>query len=130
MATVDVGFVSADRSLADFFALVFDVKELDPVPGPTRTVYRLQFPNTVLKVMVPNDAPSRPEVVQPFYAMSGMRYLTIWVDDVDAVVERARATGATVTMEPVQARPTVRSAVFLDPDGNSIEVTTRTEPTT
>jgi catechol 2,3-dioxygenase-like lactoylglutathione lyase family enzyme len=120
--------VSADRSLVDFFARVFGVEELEPVPGPTRTVYRLQLANTVLKVMVPTDAPIRPDVVDPFYAVGGLRYLTIWVDDIDAVVARAVANGAVVTMAPVQARPTVRSAVFTDPDGNSIEVATRLEP--
>jgi catechol 2,3-dioxygenase-like lactoylglutathione lyase family enzyme len=112
--------------LVQFFAAVFELDELDPVRGPTRTVYRLQLPNAILKIMVPNDAPSPAPVSDPFYAISGMRYLTIWVDDVDAVVARAVARGATVTMAPVQARPTVRSAVFRDPDGNSIEVSTRT----
>ena len=130
MATADIGFVSADRSLVDFFSRVFEVDELDPVPGEKRTVYRLQFPNTVLKVMVPTDTPVRPEPVDPFYAVTGMRYLTIWVDDVDSVVARAVDNGGIVTMQPFQARPTVRSAVFTDPDGNAIEVASRTEPQT
>jgi catechol 2,3-dioxygenase-like lactoylglutathione lyase family enzyme len=121
----DIGLVSADRSLADFFARVFELEELDPIPGPDRTVYRLQLPNTILRVMVPTRPPSPPEVADPFYAVGGMRYVTVWVDDVDSVVDRAVANGAVVTMQPVQARPTVRAAVFLDPDGNSIEVATR-----
>ncbi len=119
---VDIGLVSADRSLVEFFARVFDLDELDPIPGPTRTVYRLQLPNAFLKVMVPTDTPSRPEMIEPFFAVGGLRYLTMWVEDVDAVVARAVAHGGVVTTQPFQWRPKVRLAAFTDPDGNTIEV--------
>jgi uncharacterized protein len=49
-------------------------------------------------------------------------------DDVDAVVERARAAGATVTKEPVAAEFFEgRDAYFADPEGNYWEVAWATD---
>jgi predicted enzyme related to lactoylglutathione lyase len=87
------------------------------------TLHRLQLPgDAVLKVMVPNDAPAATGASGPFFAVAGIRYLTLWVDDLDGVVERAIARNARVQHGPTELASGVRIAVLQDPDGNAIEV--------
>jgi catechol 2,3-dioxygenase-like lactoylglutathione lyase family enzyme len=120
--SVDIGFVSTDRSLVDFLAAVFELSELDPLEFPQGTVYRLAGPGGLVKVMVP-ATPPRPLVrSDPFHAIAGLRYLTVRVDDLDGVLERATVRGASIALGPLDLRPGVRLAVLTDPDGNAIEV--------
>ncbi len=53
---------------------------------------------------------------------TGIHYATVWVDDLAAVVERWRANGGTIVMEPFDLRPGVRCSLTADPDGNTIEL--------
>jgi predicted enzyme related to lactoylglutathione lyase len=119
---VDVGFVSADRTLVDFLCRVFELKELESITLEPGTICRLQAPGSIVKVMLPAETPDPPVQVSPFYKRSGLRYLTLWVDDLDAVVERTVAAGGRIERGPVQLVPGVRIAVLEDPEGNAIEV--------
>jgi predicted enzyme related to lactoylglutathione lyase len=119
---VDVGFVSADRTLVDFFARVFELQELPSITLEPGTVCRLQAPASVMKVMLPAEAPDPPVPASPFYALAGLRYLTLWVDDIEAVIGRAVAEGGRIERGPVELVPGVRIAVLEDPQGNAIEV--------
>jgi predicted enzyme related to lactoylglutathione lyase len=119
---VDVGFVSADRTLVDFWVRVFELEELPSITLEPGTVCRLQAPAGVVKVMLPAEAPEPSVPVSPFYALAGLRYLTLWVDDLEAVITRAVAEGGRVERGPVELVPGVRIAVLEDPEGNAIEV--------
>ena len=118
----EVGLVSADRRLVDFYAQVFDREELPAFEAPTGTVHRLQFPGAVLKVMVPGVAPAAATAAEPFFAMTGLRYLTIGTHDLDGVIARATATGGNIAHGPMELADGVRLVVLVDPDGNTIEV--------
>ena len=59
---------------------------------------------------------------KPFLAVTGIRYLTIWLSDLDRVVERCTARGGTVLVGPFDYEPATRLAVITDPDGNTYEV--------
>jgi len=123
LRSVDVGFVSTDRSLVDFLAEVFELSELAPLAFPQGTVYRLEGPGGLLKVMVPAAPPAAPPAADSFYAVGGLRYLTVRVDDdLDGVVGRATARGGSVALGPRELRPGARLVVLNDPDGNAIEV--------
>jgi lactoylglutathione lyase len=52
------------------------------------------------------------------------RAISLWVyaDDCDALVERVRAAGATVTEEPADQPWGERTARVLDPDGNEVVI--------
>jgi lactoylglutathione lyase len=52
----------------------------------------------------------------------GIRPISLWVyvDAVDALVERLRATGTTITAEPEDQPWGERIARVLDPDGNEV----------
>lgn len=123
---IDIGFVSGDRGLVDFLAEVFGFDELTPLEFPQGTVHRLQGPAGVVKVMVPAQPPAAPPSVEQFHAVGGLRYLTLRVDDLDGVVERATARGGTVTIGPIELRPGVHLVVLTDPDGNALEVVQET----
>jgi predicted enzyme related to lactoylglutathione lyase len=118
----EVGLVSADRGLVDFYAEVFQVEELPASDSSVGTVHRLQFPGgAALKVMVPNVAPAA-AAPAPFFAVTGLRYLTIGTPDLDGVIARATSRGGRVQHGPLELGGGVRLAVLVDPDGNTIEV--------
>lgn len=54
---------------------------------------------------------------------SGLRsQLSIWVDDIDTVVEILRRRGVSLDTEPTDQPWNMRTATFRDPDGHSWEV--------
>jgi len=118
----DVGFVSATDALVHFYADVLELPGLEPRVFPMGTVHRLQCGPGVLKVMVPNDQPAPLPPTTSFWERSGIRYATMWVDDVRAVVDRWRVHGGIVVMEPFELRAGVTTALVVDPDGNTVEV--------
>jgi len=122
LSRLEAGFVSTDRSLVDFLAEVFELDPLEPVDVGFATLFRLQSPGGVLKVMVPNRPPKPGARAQPFYALGGLRYLTLYVDDLDGIVERATTRGGQVVHGPTDLGPGTRIAVLEDPDGNPFEV--------
>jgi predicted enzyme related to lactoylglutathione lyase len=119
---VEAGFVSTEPALVDFYAEVFELTKLEPAAFPVGTLHKLEGPTGTIKVMVPADPPAPAAYTGPFTGMVGLRYLTLRVDDLDAVIERATARGATVLTGPLELRPGVRIAVLNDPEGNTIEV--------
>jgi predicted enzyme related to lactoylglutathione lyase len=72
--------------------------------------------------MVPAAAPAAPSTTTNFWDQVGVRYITMWVDDVATVVERWRARAGQVLLEPIELRPGVVMALLADPDGNRVEV--------
>ena len=122
----EVGLVSADRTLVDFLADVFELEALAPAVHPVGTLHRLASPGAVIKVMVPNETP-KPADGAPFLAAKGIRYLSMWVADLDRVLERCTARGGMLLFGPFAHEPGSRLAVIQDPDGNTIEVIEATE---
>jgi predicted enzyme related to lactoylglutathione lyase len=118
---VDVGLVSADPALADFYERVLGLERLEPRVFPFATVHRVACGPVTLKVMVPTDRPEPEDPVSPFWVRAGVRYLTLWVDDLDALVAAWTEAGGAVAMPPTELRPGVRSALLGDPDGNVVE---------
>jgi predicted enzyme related to lactoylglutathione lyase len=124
----EVGLVSRDARLVDFFAEVFLLERLAPAEYPSGTLHRLGTPGAVIKVMVPTEAPAE-RAAQPFLAVTGLRYLTMSVDDLDDVIARCGKCGGRVMHEPFEFEPGKRIAVIADPDGNAIEVLQLAVPT-
>ncbi len=121
IAAVDVGFVSATDGLVSFYEQALGAKRLEPRQFPFATVHRLACGPVTMKILVPADVPEPPAPASPFWARSGLRYLTLWVDDLAATAAAWAAAGGTVTMAPTELRPGVQSALFADPDGNVVE---------
>ena len=118
---VDVGLVSGSDALVDFYERALGIGRLEPRVFPFATVHRLACGPVTLKVMVPADPPQPSSRVAPFWGRGGLRYLTLWVDDLAAVADAWSAAGGEVTAAPTELRPGVRSALLADPDGNVVE---------
>jgi predicted enzyme related to lactoylglutathione lyase len=119
--SVDVGFVSATDALVFFYRDVLDLEVLEPRMFPDGTVHRLALGTGALKVMVPAQSPDVAPRTANFWDRAGLRYVTLWLDDLDAIVERWTARGGTVAFGPLTIREGVRTALLLDPDGNTVE---------
>ncbi|MFD8219794.1 VOC family protein [Streptomyces sp. NPDC059697] len=119
---VEVGLVSADEALVEFFAAVFELERLPVVGSGSGVVHRLAAPGTQIKVMVPSRRPASAEQAGPFFHLTGVRYLTMYVNDLDGIVERAVARGGRVPHGPMEVGPGVLIAALQDPDGNAMEV--------
>jgi len=117
--------VSADAGVVDFLAAVFGLERQGAIETPVGTLHKLDSPGAVIKVMVPNDPP-KPGAGEPFLTTKGIRYLTMYVTDLDGVLERCRSRGGAVLLEPFEFEPGSRIAIITDPDGNSFEVIGRT----
>ena len=74
-------------SLVDYYTKVFELEARELLDTPTGVLHRLASPGATLKVMVPLETPE-PGDRKPFLGVEGVRYLTMWVDDLDATIER------------------------------------------
>ena len=119
---LETGIVSSDRTLVDFYAEVLGLETIEPDVYPTGALHRLVIPGGFLKVFVPSDPPAPGPTSERFTDLTGIRYFTAHVTDLDGVVERATARGGTVVMPAFELRPGVRLAIITDPIGITIEV--------
>lgn len=82
---------------------------------------------TQVKIMQFKDAPGKRVDNAFIHSSYGIRYLTFYVSDMTASVERARKAGAVILAKgPIELPKDLGSGVFLalvrDPDGNLIEL--------
>jgi len=102
-------------------ALGFELVAEIPFPG-IGTVFRLQNGARVIKILAVDAlAPTQPAPGQ-FTGGVGMRYYTLWVDDLESAIERCQTLGSGLPVPPRVLRPGVRVAMVTDPDGNTIEL--------
>ena len=81
---------------------------------------RLRCNDSVLKLVTPiADVVAGPG--GGIDGATGLRYLTITVDDVRAAVADCEQAGAPIAWPPVESRPGVTVAMVEDPDGNWVE---------
>ncbi|MCK9901850.1 VOC family protein [Glutamicibacter sp. V16R2B1] len=122
VSRVEVGLVSTNEALVDFFITVFDLKRLPVITSGAGVLHPLQAPGVTIKVMVPAQPPTVTEPPAVFIGATGIRYLTMYVDDLGKITDRVLAAGGRLVMGPLDVAPGVRLAVFGDPDGNALEV--------
>mgnify|MGYP001825317786 CR=1 FL=1 len=120
---LDVGLITADADpLLAFYAGVAGFEVLEPLELPgIGTIHKLACGESILRVMVPVETPAR-DASASFSATSGIRYLTLEVEDIEAAAEAVVNHGGSVTLPPFELRPGRRVAQVADPDGNMIEL--------
>ncbi len=125
---LDVGLVTADAGpLIAFYCGLAGFEALPTLEIPNvGTIHKLGCGHSVLRVMVPTTPPEA-DAATSFSARTGLRYLTLEVEDLDAAVAAVRAHGGRVDLEPFELRPGRRVAQVADPDGNMIELGEDTE---
>jgi len=126
--SIDVGIVVADKTSAlRFWCEVIGLEHVAtlPVPGDDVTIDVLACGTSTIKLL---SSPHPPQVVNPPggpHAARGLRYVTLTVSDLDAVVQRCADAGAPVPVPPSEPAPGFRFAMVEDADGNWIELLQR-----
>jgi catechol 2,3-dioxygenase-like lactoylglutathione lyase family enzyme len=121
---VEVGLSVADieRSLAFYCGtLGFTVAAQMPVDWGG-TLHILRLGDAVVKLAINDDVPAAANPGGGAVGATGLRWISFWVTDVQAVVDQCRAAGATVPGEVNADYPGVKFAMVEDPDGNWIEL--------
>lgn len=120
----EMGLVTVrGETMRGFYREVFGFERVAEIPFPgIGTVNRLQSGVCVIKLLVLEGAPEQAPVQGAFTATTGLRYLTLWVDDLLSTVAACRDQGCEVPVAPKLLRPGVEVAMVMDPDGNTLEV--------
>jgi catechol 2,3-dioxygenase-like lactoylglutathione lyase family enzyme len=122
---LDAGIVVRDLDAALAFyrdLLGIPVEGTNPVPGGG-TMHRLRVGESLLKLVHPVEAPAKGPGGNTF-GHSGIRYLTITVDDLDGLVAACEAAGHPAVLGPLQVGA-FRIAMVEDPEGNRVEFISR-----
>jgi predicted enzyme related to lactoylglutathione lyase len=137
--TIDVGIVVSDvEKAAEFYKNALGFTEVpgfdvsaEMGAGSGLTDYQLfhvrvfvlgEEPTaTKIKLMEFSDAPGKKVDNRFINSSYGFSYLTIWVSDTTAAVERAKKAGAVPVKEPYDLGGNNYLTLVKDPDGNFIE---------
>ena len=119
LSLVTLGVSDLARSVAFYSALGWkpdnDVEAQD--------VAFFQGPGTVIALWHRDELAADSAVTDPGgWGGVTLAYNTRSTDEVDAVIEEARAAGATIGREPAETFWGGYSAIFIDPDGHPWEV--------
>ncbi len=117
----------AVRALA-FYAEVFGATERSRFPGPGGTVAHAEIEIGDSVVIVEDASPSMGTLAPPAGGLEGTpAHLFLYVDDVDAVVDRALKGGATLKRPAQDQFYGDRDAFIVDPAGHAWVVATHIE---
>jgi catechol 2,3-dioxygenase-like lactoylglutathione lyase family enzyme len=122
---VQTGIVPRDlQASLRFYRDVLGFEYLGPLPViEGRVLHRFAVDGGILKLLERGAAEPAPVAVSPtgpFQTATGIRWITIRVDDLDAYVERCREQ--TIQVGITEIRPGVRFVIVEDPDGNAVEL--------
>lgn len=120
---IDVGIVVNDREAALAFwsgLLGFPVEGEASFPG--LTVIRLRVGDAILRLCVPDGKVEREAATGPFVAETGLRYITLTITNLDAVIAQAGAAGYPVPFPPREIRAGHRAAQIQDGHGVTVEL--------
>jgi len=121
---LDVGIVTANfEQMMTFYrdVLGFVPEEPRVFPG-LGTIYRMPVGQSLLRLFDPDHAPTAANGSNDsIYSRTGIRYLTLAVNNLHEVVDACRDCGINVARPVSEFRPGVFAATIQDPDGNWIE---------
>lgn len=121
---LDAGIVTKDPDTAHRFyaeVLGLPLQEEREIPGHG-TVRRYAVGDSVLRVFVPSTEPATEGSRDGFASQTGIRYLTLYVSNLEQVVADVGAAGFKVAVAVRELRPGVRVAQVEDADGNAVEL--------
>ena len=122
--TLDVGLVTTDPEEAHHFygevlGLPFE-GELE-LPGIGR-IRRYQVGENILRIFVPVTEPLSRGSTDGFSSQTGLRYLTLKVENLEEVVAEAAAAGYKIVVPVIDLRPGVKVSQIEDKEGNALEL--------
>lgn len=121
--SLDAGLVTNDRQAAlAFWSGLLGFPQLGEVTFPGMTIIRLGVGDSVLRILVPDDPAPQLASTGDLASETGLRYLTLQVANLDALVAAAQSGGYPVPHPPHEIRPGVRAAMIGDGAGVLIEL--------
>ena len=123
---IDLGVVTTnpDEMLAFYRDLLgFKEEPSTPFPGGG-TMYRLWCGDSLIKLVVPAEAPPAKAVAGLIAAASGYRYWTMRVSNLEEIMAICADAGAKVVVPVTEVRPGATIGMVEDPDGNWVEFVT------
>ena len=121
---LNVGIITTNfDSMARFYTGLFGFEPLRPLVFPgSGTVHRFKAGESILRLMVPEEAPGHDGASGEFLSATGYRYMTVEVANMDEIVAAVESFGGSVAGGPVAIRPHVKVVQLRDPDGNWMEL--------
>lgn len=122
-SAIDLGIVTNDGAAAlKFYRDTLGFRHEADTPFPMGgTMHRLWCGDSLIKVVVPDEAPKHQPHGGGIAGATGYRYWTISVSNLQELVEACRTGGYRVRVEPREIRSGVSIAIVEDPDGNWVE---------
>ena len=119
---LDVGIITSNgEKMLAFYRDVLGLAQEPSIPFPgLGTIHRLVCGNSILRI-VAADSPVESVTGGPFASRNGIRYLTVNISNLDAVVADCKAFGCNIAVDIRELRPGVRCCQLQDPDGNYVE---------
>ncbi|MCB2067139.1 MAG: VOC family protein [Erythrobacter sp.] len=120
---VEAGIVANDRAEALAFwhdLLGFPIEGEVSFPG--LTVIRLDLGGSTLRICVPDQPAGHVAPAGGFAEATGLRYLTLYVNNLDELVSAIEAAGYPVPFPPREIRPGHRVAQVQDGRGVTLEL--------
>ena len=112
----------------EFYTTVFDAKERIRFPGPDGTIAHAELDIGDSVVMVEDASPFLGTQAPPAGGVDGSpSSLFIYVEDADAVIERAVKLGATLKRPPQDQFYGDRDGAIVDPFGHTWTIATHVE---
>ncbi len=87
-----------------------------------RTQHRIRIGGSLLKLMQFPDGEAPPAAPPGRMAQAGIRYITITVGDLPALVQELEAKGLTFVVPPRRSPSGSLIAMLEDPEGNTVEL--------
>lgn len=120
---IDVGIVTNDREGAlSFWNGLFGFPIEGEVSFPGLTIVRLKVGTAILRLCIPDADVAQKANAGAFDAETGLRYLTLAVNNLDELVAAARAAGFPIPFEPREIRPGTRAVQVQDGQGVTVEL--------
>jgi predicted enzyme related to lactoylglutathione lyase len=85
-------------------------------------MHRFRLGDSLLKLLELSTVPEPRPAPGGMRGGSGYRFWTLWMNNLDELVEDAKARGSAVPSGPPEVRPGDRMAMVGDPDGNWVEL--------
>ena len=128
-SAIDLGIVTRNGdAMVHFYRDVLGFVEEPSTPFPMGgTMHRLWCGESLIKIVVPDPAPSASPPPGPLARATGYRYWTMRVTNLAAIMAQCEQAGAKVVVPVTEARPGVTIGMVEDPDGNWVEFVTYAE---
>ena len=118
---IEIGILSATQRSLTFYRDVLGLPYLGDLEFPGTHMWRFGAGTSVVKLLESDPAPAAANPPGDVTAV-GFRYLSLFVSNLDELVDECAAFGSTIAIPVTAFGDAVRFAMVEDPDGNRIEL--------